>query len=184
MRRTPPRLGVWASETLLARSRIALSAPTDLGTMRHLRGRSVVPADSRSRPGGCQDMEALSVSPRVSANSNVPSNARLHVQVGGLDALDARAEHVLPRLRERPVGVDPARAVLDHVGGESRLPRVRRRPRDAEVGGQPDEEHLLEARVPPVAGEAGRRLAIRLDRKSTRLNSSHGSTSYAVFCLK
>src|SRR5207245_4556023 len=28
-------------------------------------------------------------------------------------------------------------------------------------------------------GRAGRR-----DRKSTRLNSSHGSTSYAVFCLK
>src|SRR2546430_7867506 len=45
-----------------------------------------VPADSRSRPGGCQDMGALSVSPRVSANSNVPSNAHLHVQVGGLDA--------------------------------------------------------------------------------------------------
>src|SRR5438128_8249172 len=26
--------------------------------------------------------------------------------------------------------------------------------------------------------------AIRRDRKSTRLNSSHGSISYAVFCLK
>src|SRR5207245_8976111 len=26
--------------------------------------------------------------------------------------------------------------------------------------------------------------AIHLDRKSTRLNSSHGSISYAVFCLK
>src|SRR5207245_11415659 len=26
--------------------------------------------------------------------------------------------------------------------------------------------------------------AHRLDRKSTRLNSSHGSTSYAVFCLQ
>src|SRR3989337_2734290 len=25
---------------------------------------------------------------------------------------------------------------------------------------------------------------VSLDRKSTRLNSSHGSTSYAVFCLK
>src|SRR5207245_6467376 len=25
---------------------------------------------------------------------------------------------------------------------------------------------------------------LRLDRKSTRLNSSHGSISYAVFCLK
>src|SRR2546429_5230747 len=26
--------------------------------------------------------------------------------------------------------------------------------------------------------------AVRLDRKSTRLNSSHGYISYAVFCLK
>src|SRR5438445_13607850 len=28
------------------------------------------------------------------------------------------------------------------------------------------------------------RLATALDRKSTRLNSSHANTSYAVFCLK
>src|SRR5208282_6591015 len=27
-------------------------------------------------------------------------------------------------------------------------------------------------------------LAVGVDRKSTRLNSSHGSISYAVFCLK
>src|SRR3989304_161467 len=27
-------------------------------------------------------------------------------------------------------------------------------------------------------------VAVSLDRKSTRLNSSHGYTSYAVFCLK
>src|SRR3712207_7882779 len=34
----------------------------------------------------------------------------------------------------------------------------------------------------PVAGiVAGRR---RIDRKSTRLNSSHANISYAVFCLK
>src|SRR5207245_5202727 len=33
--------------------------------------------------------------------------------------------------------------------------------------------------VDPVSG-----VALRLDRKSTRLNSSHGSISYAVFCLK
>src|SRR2546422_6290388 len=37
--------------------------------------------------------------------------------------------------------------------------------------------------------EQGRRLLLpdevrRLDRKSTRLNSSHGYISYAVFCLK
>src|SRR3712207_7443426 len=31
---------------------------------------------------------------------------------------------------------------------------------------------------------AGGRLVRRLDRKSTRLNSSHANISYAVFCLK
>src|SRR2546427_3608960 len=34
-----------------------------------------------------------------------------------------------------------------------------------------------------VAGEAERRLG-EIDRKSTRLNSSHSQISYAVFCLK
>src|SRR2546429_6599084 len=34
------------------------------------------------------------------------------------------------------------------------------------------------------AGRAARRRAGRPDRKSTRLNSSHGYISYAVFCLK
>src|SRR2546429_8241788 len=29
-----------------------------------------------------------------------------------------------------------------------------------------------------------RRVAVEIDRKSTRLNSSHGYISYAVFCLK
>src|SRR3712207_8071014 len=41
--------------------------------------------------------------------------------------------------------------------------------------------------VPALGGEA-RRVAAGLradqDRKSTRLNSSHANTSYAVFCLK
>src|SRR5207245_5144690 len=42
-------------------------------------------------------------------------------------------------------------------------------------------EHALdaEANVEWLIGKAG-----RIDRKSTRLNSSHGSISYAVFCLK
>src|SRR3712207_8262434 len=37
------------------------------------------------------------------------------------------------------------------------------------------------------AGDAGRQVELRgdrLDRKSTRLNSSHANISYAVFCLK
>src|SRR5688572_32464364 len=35
-----------------------------------------------------------------------------------------------------------------------------------------------------VRDAAGRRQVQRLDRKSTRLNSSHSQISYAVFCLK
>src|SRR5207245_3614958 len=35
-----------------------------------------------------------------------------------------------------------------------------------------------------ATAEAPRRTFITSDRKSTRLNSSHGSISYAVFCLK
>src|SRR5207245_11564905 len=48
--------------------------------------------------------------------------------------------------------------------------------------GQADEDATLE-----VALEAGAEDVARdgdQDRKSTRLNSSHGSISYAVFCLK
>src|SRR6266852_2339033 len=43
-------------------------------------------------------------------------------------------------------------------------------------------EHL-DVHAHRVPGGAGPRLR-RPDRKSTRLNSSHGSTSYAVFCSK
>src|SRR2546422_5948163 len=39
--------------------------------------------------------------------------------------------------------------------------------------------HIDVASVLPVESHAGER-----DRKSTRLNSSHGYISYAVFCLK
>src|SRR5437899_8046015 len=34
------------------------------------------------------------------------------------------------------------------------------------------------------AAHLGQRLAVEIDRKSTRLNSSHLGISYAVFCLK
>src|SRR2546430_131845 len=38
--------------------------------------------------------------------------------------------------------------------------------------------------VDPLANVVTRRQGIHLDRKSTRLNSSHSQISYAVFCLK
>src|SRR2546422_6308534 len=69
-------------------------------------------------------------------------------------------------------------------------PRAPRRPPAVERRGRPPRKHANRgsrtvkhggARRPP-----GRRWtsATYLDRKSTRLNSSHGYISYAVFCLK
>src|SRR3712207_8671106 len=61
------------------------------------------------------------------------------------------------------------------------------------------EEHRVDARILGDAGqplevvdvEVGERVDVReapgvpeIDRKSTRLNSSHANISYAVFCLK
>src|SRR2546422_4640941 len=51
-------------------------------------------------------------------------------------------------------------------------------------------EGLLRGWRRPPRGDSARTLGLRLrtrgrrDRKSTRLNSSHGYISYAVFCLK
>src|SRR2546427_6080309 len=39
-------------------------------------------------------------------------------------------------------------------------------------------------RVTAVAGSSAQPLVYYIDRKSTRLNSSHSQISYAVFCLK
>src|SRR3712207_8222836 len=43
---------------------------------------------------------------------------------------------------------------------------------------------LWRFRTPEIARESSDALYARLDRKSTRLNSSHANISYAVFCLK
>src|SRR3712207_9020962 len=45
---------------------------------------------------------------------------------------------------------------------------------------RPDENRLAHVDSPPLV----LRRALRRDRKSTRLNSSHANISYAVFCLK
>src|SRR5207248_10258249 len=42
----------------------------------------------------------------------------------------------------------------------------------------------LETRVTISMGSARGKVVVELDRKSTRLNSSHRTISYAVFCLK
>src|SRR3712207_7296517 len=45
-------------------------------------------------------------------------------------------------------------------------------------------DHASRAGLAAQSGQALRALLPLLDRKSTRLNSSHANISYAVFCLK
>src|SRR2546429_6647334 len=42
----------------------------------------------------------------------------------------------------------------------------------------------LEPKAPEAGEIPGYSMIVEVDRKSTRLNSSHGYISYAVFCLK
>src|SRR5688572_32473992 len=59
---------------------------------------------------------------------------------------------------------------------------------DALLGGPPPRLGFGQGGAAPSACQRqvdrGARLPHRLDRKSTRLNSSHSQISYAVFCLK
>src|SRR5207245_11095625 len=52
------------------------------------------------------------------------------------------------------------------------------------AGARQDDRFLRDDRAAARAGRRGHGVRRDQDRKSTRLNSSHGSISYAVFCLK
>src|SRR2546422_4339771 len=67
--------------------------------------------------------------------------------------------------------------LLRHTGGVRWSARTNHRRR-------PDSEHRTIARLPGRALPDRCDRGISRDRKSTRLNSSHGYISYAVFCLK
>src|SRR3712207_8752637 len=45
-------------------------------------------------------------------------------------------------------------------------------------------EPVIEIAIEPKSKADQEKLGLALDRKSTRLNSSHANISYAVFCLK
>src|SRR2546422_4822106 len=106
------------------------------------------------------------------------------VWIGGSDHLPTARTRAHPRRAAPPRahGGDHARASGRVVGGP-RAHRGRGPPRGARGGvvprgraaGRADRRGRERSRVD------GRR---RGDRKSTRLNSSHGYISYAVFCLK
>src|SRR2546429_1380313 len=61
------------------------------------------------------------------------------------------------------------------------------RSEDADPAGLPEDRRVLRLSRSFHDARAGGREPVRVarqDRKSTRLNSSHGYISYAVFCLK
>src|SRR5438309_7185957 len=101
--------------------------------------------------------------------------------VGGLAALGHRVTLLAPpgtRVPEATVIEVPSRQLADPDGVASHLPR------DAEIL----HAHFPLRRDPagiPVVQTIHRNLkpGAPPDRKSTRLNSSHSSISYAVFCL-
>src|SRR5437870_5815114 len=101
----------------------------------------------------------------------------------------------------RPGGREAALAaagVLAHLAGDAAVPLHATRHHHGWVGPNPEGftrageihhwfEGALVAGVDPAAGRAAREASRTLgdvDRKSTRLNSSHVAISYAVFCLK
>src|SRR5687768_18134131 len=76
-------------------------------------------------------------------------------------------------------------SVVVHTRNRDRLGAVRdllHQGAEAVVGDLADLEQTRE--VAEQANTLGRMDAVIQDRKSTRLNSSHGYISYAVFCLK
>src|SRR5256884_1998593 len=85
-----------------------------------------------------------------------------------------RREEVLMRSRRiKTVASDPSPNEL----GVNRCPLETRGKRAARGEGRP-------RFAGTGSGRKERQLPAALDRKSTRLNSSHGYISYAVFCLK
>src|SRR5207249_8111726 len=78
--------------------------------------------------------------------------------------LRCHLRHVLAHLRLRRLSLDQAGRATRRAPGEA----------------------LTSSIIPTgeIAGRRPRRSGGRRDRKSTRLNSSHVSISYAVFCLK
>src|SRR3712207_6903272 len=74
---------------------------------------------------------------------------------------------------------EPPDEHLDRVVAKELRPRARDHDR------VDDERHLSSfEEVRDRLDDRGREEHARLDRKSTRLNSSHANISYAVFCLK
>ncbi len=77
------------------------------------------------------------------------------------DPGDTGFRHVGPGPGQRSVRIDGPRRVLDHRHVEAAGGAVDRRPADAEIGGEADDEQPADIAFPQISGEPRQRLAIR-----------------------
>src|SRR2546430_266716 len=106
-----------------------------------------------------------------------------HVRDAHVDVVDYDAE-LVHRLAKFLVAFAGAQQdeILDLIIGKFALAKHRVRKSRRSTSGNLEADRRLRARCRGLAVAA--RTARILDRKSTRLNSSHSQISYAVFCLK
>src|SRR2546422_1665923 len=149
---------------------------------------------------------------RMSRLEDHAALAHLGVGEDAIDGADGRTGHALrPDTREPVVGRPPAESGLDKrdqhvtvrdaitIGPEAQVALPLRvldhaaEPRPELLGEDGDDQVTITRREGLIGNDRGVARAERpgdatvrpeIDRKSTRLNSSHGYISYAVFCLK
>src|SRR6267143_2391987 len=143
--------------------------------------RATVGQDDRARDGQTEPAPA-----RVAAPTGVEPHEGLEDArgVGGIDSdsgvLD-EDRHALARSLQRDHHASARGRVLDRVVDEVQ----KRAPQGAGIALHHRGRCRTHADIDALAlGQAHAQLERFEDRKSTRLNSSHSSSSYAVFCLK
>src|SRR3989304_5881474 len=128
--------------------------------------------DSREPRGKCDGKgRREKLSERVARTADVPRRAVINELVAG--ALECAEPKV-----EQPLAIDREglEVRIEPPGHRQPLKVLRTHVRDREIIPRDGPDKLPDLEPAHVLAEA--------DRKSTRLNSSHGYISYAVFCLK
>src|SRR5256886_8693349 len=94
---------------------------------------------------------------------------------GGVWADPERARQVVDEVKSLKSWLEPYNALRKRLDDARGLAELADAERDDALA------HELDTEAAQIAGELE---PLELDRKSTRLNSSHSQISYAVFCLK
>src|SRR5206468_7629776 len=107
----------------------------------------------------------------------------VHSELGVLDGAE-RLDHVVTRRHSRQCS-HPSEGLRRPRATRWKSRSARRQPPEPRASVSPDHALPLGKRKLAALAAVGEHYATSIgDRKSTRLNSSHDQTSYAVFCLK